>query len=139
MTPQSKAIQLVISSLNTVTGYNVKLTPLTQDGGISAEITGGEPKGRYLKIQHGKEDLTVLFLCKNKNQQTAYDTLCTIGNTLNVLDTIEGDNVNVMGAGVRSGASLVGKEGDYYIYSMIARISINIQEVYYARYEQNRA
>lgn len=126
MTPQSEAIQLVIGSLNVETGFKIKLTPLAQNGGVSAEITGVEPKGRYLKIQHGREDLTVLFLCKNKNQQTAFDTLCTIGNALNALDTIEGDNVNVMGAGVRSGASLVGKEGDYYIYSMIARISINM-------------
>lgn len=124
MTPQSEALKLVLDAVNSAASCAVKVTALPQNGGITAEITGSEPKGRYLNIQHGKEDLTVLFLCKNKKQQTAFDTLCTIGNVLNALESIEGETVNVIGSGVRSGAKLVAHEGDYYIYSMVARISI---------------
>lgn len=125
MTPQSEALQMVITAVNTAADCTVRLTQLPTGNGITAEITGSEPKGRNLKLQHGKEDLTVLFLCKNTNQQAAFDTLCTIGNTLDALGALEGTTVYVIGAGVRSGAGLVGKEGNYYIYSMIAKITIS--------------
>ena len=68
--------------------------------------------------------MTVLFLCKNKSHSTAFDTLCDIGNYLDRLGEVKGKTVQITGAGVRSGAGLVVKEGDFYIYSMIARIGI---------------
>ena len=124
MTPQTEALRLVLSEIEQAEGYIIPIASLPQNGGISAEITGSEGKGRNLNLQNGSTDLTVLFLCKNENQDTAYETLCKIGNHLDRMKPIEGETVQVTGAGVRSGAGLVGKEGDYYIYSMIARIGI---------------
>lgn len=124
MTPQSEALDLVLKKLKAEKGYKIALFALPKDGGISAEITGSEGKGRSLNLQHGSTDLTVLFLCKNKTQTTAFDTLCDIGNYLDHLGEMKGETVQITGAGVRSGAGLVGNEGGFYIYSMIARIGI---------------
>lgn len=124
MTPQSEALDLVLKKLKSEKKYNIAVSALPKDGGISAEITGSEDKGRSLNLQHGSTDLTVLFLCKNKTQITAFDTLCDIGNYLNRLGEVKGETVQITGAGVRSGAGLVGNDGGFYIYSMIARIGI---------------
>lgn len=124
MTPQSEALNIVLDLIKKDKGYKVIPNALPQGGGISAEITGGENKGRSLNLQHGSTDLTVLFLCKNKSHGTAFDTLCDIGNYLDRLGEIKGETVQVTGAGIRSGAGLVSNDGNFYIYSMIARIGI---------------
>lgn len=124
MTPQSEALKLVLDRIEADRKQKITISALPQSGGISAEITGGENKGRSLNLQHGSTDLTVLFLCKNKSHSTAFDTLCDIGNYLDRLGEVNGKTVQVTGSGIRSGAGLVGKEGDFYIYSMIARIGI---------------
>lgn len=123
MTPQSEALTLVLRKLKSDKKYNISVSALPKDGGISAEITGSEGKGRSLNLQHGSTDLTVLFLCKDKTQTTAFDTLCDIGNYLDRLGEVKGETVQITGAGVRSGG-LVGNDGGFYIYSMIARIGI---------------
>ena len=124
MTPQSEALKLVLDRLEADIKQKITVSALLQGGGVSAEITGGENKGRSLNLQHGSTDLTVLFLCKNKSHGTAFDTLCDIGNYLDRLGEIKGETVQVTGAGVRSGAGLVSNDGNFYIYSMIARIGI---------------
>lgn len=124
MTPQSEALKLVLDRLEADIKQKITVSALPQGGGVSAEITGGENKGRSLNLQHGSTDLTVLFLCKNKSHGTAFDTLCDIGNYLDRLGEIKGETVQVTGAGVRSGAGLVSNDGNFYIYSMIARIGI---------------
>ena len=124
MTPQTEALRIILSEIEQAEGYIIPLSALPQNGGVTAEITGSENKGRNLSLQNGSTDLTVLFLCKDIDQQKAYETLYKIGNLLDCLKPIEGETVQVTGAGVRSGAGLVGKEGDFYIYSMIARIGI---------------
>lgn len=123
-TPQSEAIKIVIDKLKSELGCNIIIGPLPEGGGITAEINNGTGKGRYLNNKHGKEQLTVLFLCKNSSQNTAYNTLCTIGNVLDAFTPLEGENVHISGAETRSGAGLVGNDGGYYIYSMIAGINI---------------
>lgn len=124
MTPQMEALTLVLKKLKTEKNHNIIPFALPKDGGISAEITGSESKGRSLNLQHSSTDLTVLFLCKNRTQTTAFDTLCEIGNYLDRLGEVKGETVQITDAGVRSGAWLVGNEGGFYIYSMIARIGI---------------
>jgi len=124
MTPQSEALNIVLDLIQKNTSCKTIVTALPKNGGISAEITGSEGKGRSLNLQHGSTDLTVLFLCKNKTQTAALDALCEIGNFLDRLGEVKGETVQITGTGVRSGAGLVGKEGDFYIYSMIARIGI---------------
>ncbi len=124
MTPQSEALNIVLDLIEKNKHYKVISGALPQSGGISAEITGGENKGRSLNLQHGSTDLTVLFLCKNKSHVTAFDTLCDIGNYLDRLGEVNGKTVQVTGAGIRSGAGLVSNYNGFYIYSMIARIGI---------------
>lgn len=124
MTPQSEALDLVLKKLKAEKKYNIVPFALPKEGGISVEITGSEGKGRNLNLQHGSTDLTVLFLCKSKTQAAAFDTLSDIGNYLDRIGEVKGETVQITGAGIRSGAGLVGNDGGYYIYSMIARIGI---------------
>lgn len=124
MIRQSEAISLILNELKKL-GLNIVLAPLPQNGGVTAEITGSEPKGRRLDISHGAEDITVLFLSKFTDQQEAYETLCRIGNFLDSYKGAVAETVQITSAGIRSGASLVSNDGGYYVYSMIARISIN--------------
>ncbi|MCM1055537.1 MAG: hypothetical protein NC394_08450 [Bacteroides sp.] len=124
MTPQSEALDLILAKLKAEKGYKIALFALPKEGGISAEITGSENKGRSLNLQHGSADLTVLFLCKSKTQAAAFDTLYDIGNYLDRIGEVKGKTIQVTGAGVRSGAGLVGNENGFYIYSMIAQIGI---------------
>lgn len=123
-TPQSAALDIVIDKLNTELGIKIFFGPLPKDGGVTAEINNGVNKGRYLNIEHGKEQLTVLFLCKNTSQFAAFDALNAIANELKSFSPVNGDNVYVMGVEMRSGVGLVGNDGDFYVYSMIVGIDI---------------
>lgn len=123
-TPQSAALSLIIDKVKSEIKSDIIIAPLPEEGGITAEISSAENKGRYLNNKHGKESLTVLFLCKNTSQSYAYNVLCAIGNSLNALKPIEGENVTISGAEVRNGAGLVGNDGGFYVYSMIAAVNI---------------
>ncbi|MCM1335938.1 MAG: hypothetical protein NC084_12890 [Bacteroides sp.] len=124
MTPQSEAIALILEKLKVEEDCAVTVSAMPPEGGITTEITGGESKSRSLNLQHGSADLTVLFLCKNKDQAVAFDTLNRIGNFFGRLKPIVGNTVQITGARVGSGTSLIGKEGDLYLYGLIARIGI---------------
>lgn len=121
MTPQTKALEALLNRLNTEFDADITLGPLPQDGGVSAEITG-ESDSRNLNIQHGRKELTVLFLCKNTSQRIAYDLLTQIGEHIAELPRIPGSGI--IGGRLRSGAGLVGNENGYYIFSLIAAILI---------------
>lgn len=124
MTPQTEAAELVLAHLKEKTGLHIPLSPLPENGGISAEITGSVNHGMNMDLMHGKEALTMLFLCKDLSQKTAYETMCRIGNAINGLTSIQGETVEVCGGNVRSGTGLVGMSGEFYIYSLIAEIKI---------------
>lgn len=123
-TPQSLAFELIKKQIYDKLGINIFAGPLPKDGGVTAEINNGINKGRYLNKQHGKEQLTVLFLCKNASQNIAYDTLNAIGNMLNTLEPIGTGALYVPSVEVKSGAGLVGNDGGYCIFSMIVGINI---------------
>lgn len=123
-TPQSTALEIVVEKINTALDCNIVIGPLPEAGGIAAEVSGGANKGRYLNIEHGKEQLTVLFLCKNTSQFAAFDALNAIANELKSFSPVNGDNVYVMGVEMRSGVGLVGNDGGFYVYSMIVGIDI---------------
>ncbi len=124
MTPQREALNIVLDLLKKEKNFKVMPSALPKAGGISAEITGSEVRSRSLNLQHGIANLTVLFLCKDKDHITACDTLYEIGNYLDRLGEVRGETVQITAASIGSGAGLVGKEGDFYIYSMIAKIGI---------------
>lgn len=124
MSRQSEAIGIVIEYLNAVCNVNIVLNPLPIDGGVCAEITGSQSKGRRLDINHGTIELTLMFMTKNISQNIAYEQLCCISEALNSYAGKVGETVQVMGAAVRSGPTLVANN-KHYIYSLIAVISIN--------------
>ena len=124
MTPQNEAIRIITDILTARLGCKIIIGPLPKDGGITAELTGGGNKDRYLNTLHGKKSLTVLFLCKDKSQERAAEQLYEIQNCLDSLSSVEGSQVFVMSAQSRSCPALVGNDGGYYVYSYIAAVDI---------------
>ena len=126
MIPQIEAFEATVAYLKGTSGVDIKiLVQLPADGcGTTAELVGGIPKGRYLNKQHGKETLTVLFLCKHTNQKTALENVCKIGNCADLMPAINGQTVNVLSAEKKAGPEFVGFDGSYYIFSQLADIFI---------------
>lgn len=82
-TPQTELVETIHAALRP-TMPGLALGPLGSGPGVAMQMTGGSGTDVYL----GREEnrfLTLLFLCKDKSQMTAYDTVCRIGNTLRAL------------------------------------------------------
>jgi hypothetical protein len=127
MQPQVEMFDLVLDTVesNTVLFDSIKIDGLPTDGGISCEIAPGYNKNIFLNKQSDKI-IPLLFLCKNMNQLTVIDTLCSIGNYLQGLKAYpNGATFSWLNAELKSGPSLVGKQDDrQYIYSCIVDITI---------------
>lgn len=119
MTPQSKALDTLIRRIRSALGISLYIGALPQDGGISAEINGGSDS-RYLNTEHGIKELTVLFLCKDKSDANAYDTVTRIGEYIAAMQQADG----ILGGKIRSDAGLVDKQGEYYIYSIVTSVTV---------------
>lgn len=126
MTPQIEALEAVVALVKGETGIDIKISVQlpADECGTTAELAGGMPKGRYLNKQHGKETLTVLFLCKHTNQKTALENICKIGNCADTMPAINGQTVNVLSAEKKAGPEFVGYDGEYYIFSLITDVFI---------------
>ena len=126
MEPQTEALNMVIDTLEAnITLFDaIKIDRLPTNQGISCEISTGYNKDIYLNKQSSKV-IPLLFLCKHKDQQVAYDTLCKVGNCLqNLSDYPDGPLFSWEKAEVSSEPSKIGNDGRYYIYSCIVDITI---------------
>lgn len=125
MTPQSEALSLLIADLSAKTSYKISVNALPVNGGISVEVTGGELKCKSLDYNHRYKALTLLLLCKDKDQQKAFEQLCTIENYLDTMcDMPKGELVQITSIDVKNETTFVSKLGDFYIYSLIIKINI---------------
>ncbi len=105
-------------------GEAVTIGPLPADGGIAMQIVTGYGEFTSLNRLNHRRAITVSFLAKNTDQMRAYSVLCDIGNALQTTKTFSAENI--LSADVKSDSSLVGKDGDYWIYSMTAAVRIII-------------
>ena len=105
-------------------GEAVTIGQLPANGGIAMRLVTGFGEFTSLNRRNHRRVLTVSFLSKNTNQSQAYSALCEIGNALQTATKFTA--ANILSADVKSDSSLVGKDGDCWIYSMTAAVRITI-------------
>lgn len=125
MSPQKKAIELILNFIEDKLGYTIETTGLPVGGGISAEVQPAKDNGATLDRQRQDRTLPLLLLSKNKIQCAAMEQLFNIGNLISRAYELPQDEcVQLMSANVSTDASPVGKVGDFWIYSMIVDVRI---------------
>lgn len=125
MTPQKKAIELVLDYIQSKLGYSITTQGLPVGGGISAEVQAAKDNGTTLDRQRQDRTLPLLILSKNKIQGVAMEQLFNIGNLISRATKLPQDEcVQLMSATVSTDAATVGKVGDFWIYSMIVDVRI---------------
>ena len=127
MQPQTKAINLILSTINNnLTLFKpLELVPLSDTGGLSMEISPGYNSTIFLNKKANRV-IPLLFLCKDMNQATVYDTLCEIGNYLQRLKEYpQVAEVTWNNATVTTEPSYVTRQEDgYWIYSCVIDVEI---------------
>ena len=125
MSPQKKAIKLILDFIEDKLGYTIETTGLPVGGGISAEVQAAKDNGATLDKQRQDRTLPLLLLSKNKTQSVAMEQLFNIGNLISITNELPQDEcVQLMSANVSTDAAPVGKVGDFWIYSMIVDVRI---------------
>ena len=133
MSPQKKAIELILDHIENKLGYRLETTGLPVGGGLSAEAQAAKDNGATLDKQRHtitykqRQDRTLplLILSKNKIQGVAMEQLFNIGNLISKATELpQDDSVQLLSASVSTDAAPVGKVGDYWIYSMVVDVRI---------------
>lgn len=125
MSPQKRAIELILYFIEDKLGYTIETTGLPVGGGLSAEVQAAKDNGATLNRQRQDRTLPLLLLSKNKTQGVAMEQLFNIGNLISRATKLPQDEcVQLMSATVSTDAAPVGKVGDFWIYSMIVDVRI---------------
>lgn len=125
MSPQKKAIELILNFIEDKLGYTIETAGLPVSGGLSAEAQAAKDNGTTLDRQRQDRTLPLLILSKNKIQGVAMEQLFNIGNLISRATKLPQDEcVQLMSATVSTDAATVGKVGDFWIYSMIVDVRI---------------
>ena len=125
MSPQKKAIELILNFIEDKLGYTNETAGLPVGGGLSAEAQAAMDNGTTLDRQRQDRTLPLLILSKNKIQGVAMEQLFNIGNLISRATKLPQDEcVQLMSATVSTDAATVGKVGDFWIYSMIVDVRI---------------
>lgn len=125
MSPQKKAIKLILDHIENKLGYRLETNGLPVGGGLSAEAQAAKDNGATLDKQRQDRTLPLLILSKNKIQGVAMEQLFNIGNLISKATELpQDDSVQLLSASVSTDAAPVGKVGDFWIYSMIVDIRI---------------
>lgn len=125
MSPQKKAIKLILDHIENKLGYRLETIGLPVGGGLSAEAQAAKDNGATLDKQRQDRTLPLLILSKNKIQGVAMEQLFNIGNLISKATELpQDDSVQLLSASVSTDAAPVGKVGDFWIYSMIVDIRI---------------
>lgn len=125
MSPQKKAIELILNFIEDKLGYTIESTGLPVGRGISAEVQAAKDNGATLNRQRQDRTLPLLILSKDKIQGVAMEQLFNIGNLLSRTNELPQEEcVQLMSATVSTDAAPVGKVGDFWIYSMIVDVRI---------------
>lgn len=114
MSPQKKAIKLILDHIENKLGYRLETTGLPVGGGLSAEAQAAKDNGATLDKQRQDRTLPLLILSKNKIQGVAMEQLFNIGNLISKATELpQDDSVQLLSASVSTDAAPVGKVGDF--------------------------
>ena len=103
---------------------SVTVGQLPAQGGIVMQVVTGYGEFVSLSRVNQRRVLTVSFLSKYKEQDKAISTLHRIGTALSRATEFPADNI--ISAEVKADSGYVGKDGDYWLYSMTVAVRISI-------------
>ena len=125
MEPQVELLNLIIERTQTVLEIAVSLDGLPADGGICAELAAGYNDGLYYD-KSAVRILPVLFMSKNKKQQTCVNDLSRICNYFQSLKVYPlAESFSWLDAVTATEPNKTGKQEDgQFIYSAIMNMKI---------------
>lgn len=124
MAVQADIMEALREFAENAAGEAVTIGQLPADGGIAIQVVTGYGEFTSLNRCNHRRAITISFLAKSTDQMRAYSVLCDIGNSLQTTKAFSAENI--LSADVKSDSALVGKDGDYWIYSMTAAVRIII-------------
>lgn len=121
-TSQEQAVEIFREFAEQAVGESVTVGLLPANGGIAVRIVTGRTEFISLNRLFRRRKITLDVLSKHKNQSQAYAALCAVGNGCEVKDFA----LPVIGADVKAEPYFVGKDGDFWIYSLSVELLISI-------------
>ncbi len=106
----------ILSYISKITSAEIGQLP--EKGGLAMQLAPASAPDVYLDGS-SSDNMSLLFLCKNKDQPTALSTLENVCNTLTRIKKHPHDIYNLH---VATTPNYVGKDGDYWIYSCIINL-----------------
>lgn len=125
MEPQVELLNLIIETVQSNLQITVSLDGLPADGGICAELAAGYNDGLYYD-KSAVRILPVLFMSKNKDQQSCVNVLSRICNYFQSLKVYpSAESFSWLDAVTATEPNKTGKQEDgQYIYSAIMNMKI---------------
>lgn len=120
MTAQETAVELFRQFVQKKTSENTTVGLLPDTGGIAVQIVTGTRDYISLKRGYRRSSISLDVLSKNQNQSKAYGSLCELSNACETARL----TAPIVDASVRSEPLFVGKDGDYWIYSLSVALHI---------------
>lgn len=121
-TSQELAVAAFRKFAELAAGESVSVGLLPASGGIALRIVTGHTEFISLNRLFRRRKITLDVLSKHNNQSQAYAMLCAVGNGCEVQDFAP----PVIGAQTKSEPNFVGKDGDFWIYSLSVELLISI-------------
>lgn len=122
MTAQETAVETFRRFIQETTSESVTVGLLPVTGGIAVQIVTGKREYASLSSEYRRSNITLDVLSKNKDQSRAYGSLCSVANACETA----GLTAPIVNATVDSEPLFVGKDGEYWIYSLSVSLRVEI-------------
>ena len=122
MTAQSKAVEAFRAFAEKTAGQPVSVGLLSAGESIAMQVVTGSREFTSLNLKNRRAALSLDILAKFKKQEQAYGYLCEIANAF---DTA-GLGAPAVNAEVRSEPLFVGRDGEFWIYSLSVGLRVMI-------------
>lgn len=122
MTAQETAVEAFRQFVQEKTSENVAVGLLPVTGGIAVQIVTGTREYTSLGSKYRRSNITLDVLSKNKKQSRAYGCLCEIANACDTARLA----APIVSVTARSEPLFVGKDGEYWIYSLSVSLRVEI-------------
>lgn len=122
MTAQETAVETFRRFVQDTTSESTTVGLLPVAGGIAVQIVTGTREYISLGKNYRRSKISLDVLSKNHNQSRAYGCLCEIANACETA----GLAAPIISASVRSEPLFVGKDSEYWIYSLSVSLRVEI-------------
>lgn len=128
MTAQLQAVGEFRAFAEKITGQPVSIGLLSAGESIAFQVVTGSREFTSLNLNTRRAALSLDILAKYRKQEQAYGSLCEIANACDTARRTSpaGLNAPALSAEVRSEPLFVGRDGEYWIYSLSVSLHVMI-------------